>query len=90
MYAQFHLPKYHHLNANQLSFQKCILIGNWLMVLSLFVVCICLLITYGFDQYFSIKSQIVGHISTIIFAALLKIGYVIRCVGVHGLGGKVF
>ena len=90
MYAQFHVPKYHHLDDNQLNFQKCIFIGNWSMVLSLIVVCTCLLITYGFEQDFTIKSQIVGHISTIIFAALLKIGYVIRCIGVHGLGGKVF
>jgi hypothetical protein len=34
--------------------------------------------------------QVAGHIATIIFAGLLKLGYVLRCVGVHGLGYKVF
>jgi len=47
------------------------------------------LISFPFEQYFTIGSQIVAHISTIIFAAVIKIGYVVRCVGVHGLGSRV-
>jgi len=89
MHSQFYLLKSHHFDDSQLSFQKCILVGNWLMILSLIIVSACLLITFAFEQYFSIGSQIVAHICTIIFAALVKLGYVIRCIGVHGLGCRV-
>jgi len=89
MYAQLQMPKSHGLNDSQLNFQKCILTGNWLMIISLLIVSTSVLISFPFEQYFTIGSQIVAHISTIIFAAVIKIGYVVRCVGVHGLGSRV-
>lgn len=90
MYSNFALLNNHQLDGQQLNFQKCIIGGNWTMIVSLFITCTCLLMTFGFDESFSITTQIAAHISTIIFAALFKIGYVIRCVGVHGLGFKAF
>jgi len=89
MYAQLQMSKSQVFNDSQLNFQKCILIGNWLMIISLFIVTASVLIAFPFEQYFTIGSQIVAHISTIIFAAIIKIGYVVRCVGVHGLGARV-
>lgn len=90
MYSQFAVVANHQFDERQLNFQKCVIFGNWLMIVALVTSLFCLVITFGYDQYFSIAVQIAGHISTIIFAALFKIGYVIRCVGVHGLGYKVF
>ncbi len=37
----------------------------------------CLLITYLWDQHFSINQQILAHILTIIFAAIFKITVVV-------------
>jgi len=50
----------------------------------------CILISFIFEQHFSLAIQIAAHISTIIFAGVVKLGYVIRCVGAHGLGHKAF
>lgn len=66
-----------------LSYQKCLKIGNRLMVLSLIVVVSSLLITYGFDQHFAMATQITAHVATIIFAAFIKIGYVMRCIALN-------
>lgn len=89
MYSQF-VIKDNSFNTEQLNFQKCIIIGNWMMLFSLILVLSALTMTFGFDELFSLPVQIAGHISTIFFAGILKLGYVIRCVGVHGLGYKVF
>ncbi|NMP17593.1 hypothetical protein [Thalassotalea sp. Y01] len=90
MYAQFFNSSDFSFTANQANYQNCIIGGNWLMLVSLLITLACLFISYGVDQYFSIASQVAAHISTVLFAGLFKIGYVIRCVGVHGLGYKVF
>lgn len=90
MYQQFTLPKSTMFDQHQNSFQKLIILGNWTMLITLLITTICITITFGFEQYFTMPIQIAAHILTIIFAALFKVGYVIRCVGVHGLGFKVF
>lgn len=78
------------INSNQLNFHHCIKVGNALIVTSLLVVMSCILITFAFEQHFSLATQISAHISTIIFAATTKIGYVILCIGAHGLGHKAY
>jgi len=90
MYSNFILERRHQLDMTQLNFQKCIIIGNWAMVIALSITVMCLLMTFQFDQYFSIPVQVSAHIATIVFAGVFKVGYVLRCVGVHGLGYKVF
>lgn len=90
MYSNFIVENKTQYSEQQLSFQKCIIGGNWAMIVSFLVASVCLLVTFQFEQHFSIVTQIAAHISTIIFAALFKVGYVVRCVGVHGLGFKVF
>lgn len=90
MYYPFILPEKTNFDVSELTFQKCIIAGNWIMLISFLIVFVCILINFGFEQNFSIVTQIACHISTIIFAASLKIGYVLRCVGAHGLGNKEF
>ena len=90
MYSNFALSTMHQLDEHQLNFQKCIIAGNWAMVFSLLVTVSCLFITFQFDHLFSIPAQVSAHIATIVFAGVFKVGYVLRCVGVHGLGFKVF
>lgn len=90
MYSQFsistQLPNIDHA----LSFQKCLLLGNYLMILSIIIVALSILITFGYDNHFTISSQVFAHIATIVFAGLLKIGYVLRCVALHGFGKRNF
>ena len=64
-------------------------VGNWLMLVPVSLFMSCLLISYPFAEYFSIGQQIAAHIGTMVFPALFKIGYVIRCIGQHGLGLRV-
>jgi hypothetical protein len=78
------------LDTNQINFQKCIKIGNNLMITAFIVMVTCVFITFIFEQNFSLMNQVIAHISIIITAEILKIGYVIRCVGAHGLGHKAF
>ncbi|MGB0938621.1 MAG: hypothetical protein ACPGTQ_14265 [Colwellia sp.] len=68
------------------NFEKCLTIGNSLIAVSLFVMAICILVSFIFDQHFSLTSQVAAHVGTIVFAAFVKIGYVVRCIGAHGLG----
>ena len=90
MYAQFVMPQQLPDVDNAKNYQKCLILGNWLMIFSLLIVAISISINFAFESHFEISSQIVAHIATIIFAAILKIGYVVRCIGLHGFGKKDF
>lgn len=89
MYSQFALATQHGFDSHQLNYQKCIITGNWLMLISVVIMSVCILLTYVIDQHISIPIQVAAHMGTIVLAGTLKVGYVIRCVGVHGLGYKV-
>jgi len=90
MYAQFFIDSRYQFDQNQVNFQKCIIGGNWLMLSALTITVICLTMSFGYENYLSIPQQVAAHITTIIFAAIFKLGYVLRCVGVDGLGYKEF
>jgi len=90
LYKQFYVSKSLPNIDNAVNYQKCLIIGNWLMLVSIFVVTLSICVNFAFEARFEISSQIVAHIATIIFAAILKIGYVVRCIGLHGFGKKDF
>jgi len=90
MYSQFSLKNHYQFNSNQMNYQKCIIAGNYTMIFSLLFVTLCLILSFGYENTLNMAFIIAAHILTIIFAAAFKIGYVIRCIGVHGLGYKVF
>jgi hypothetical protein len=90
MYSQFVIANQLPPIENALNFQKCLVAGNWLMVCSFLVVSLCISITFAFDESFGIPAQVSAHIATIVFAGLLKIGYVLRCIALHAFGVKVF
>ena len=63
--------------------------GNWLMLVSAIVMAVAIVVCYTHVEYFpSMYVQVIGHMSIILFAGLLKIGYVMRCIGRHGLGER--
>lgn len=90
MYSQFFISKQLPLIPNALSYQKCLILGNYMMIFSTLIVASSVLITFAFDDRFAMAVQIFAHIVTIVFAGLLKIGYVLRCVALHGFGKRNF
>jgi hypothetical protein len=90
MYSQFTIADQLPLIPNALNFQKCLILGNYLMIFSFLVVTSSIFITFAFDELFAMSVQISAHIATIVFAGLLKIGYVLRCVALHGFGKRNF
>ncbi len=90
MYSQFIIARQLPDVENALGFQKCLVIGNYLMLMSFLIVATSLFITFAYDENLTISAQVLAHIATIIFAGLLKIGYVLRCVALHGFGKRNF
>lgn len=73
-----------------INYDKCISLGNKIMLYCGIVTLISLLASFAFESYLPISIQVVAHIATILFSALVKLGYVIRCIGAHALGHKRF
>ncbi|OUR62775.1 hypothetical protein A9Q74_03635 [Colwellia sp. 39_35_sub15_T18] len=90
MYSQFIIANQLPAIPNALNYQKCLILGNYLMLISFLVVSSSIFITFVFDELFAMSVQIFAHIATIVFAGLLKIGYVLRCVALHGFGKRNF
>lgn len=73
-----------------IDYQKYLSIGNYLLIMALSVMFVCLCIGFIFDQYISLPGQVLAHIGTLIFAGIAKVSYIIRCVGAKGLGHRNF
>lgn len=90
MYSNFAFISDPRFDQTQQGFHKCLVTANWMMLLSFITVALSLLIAFAFDQYFSIAAQVSAHLAIIVFAGVFKVGYVLRCVGAHGLGHGSF
>lgn len=90
MYSQFSIASQLPEIDNALNFQKCLIAGNYMMLISLIIISLSIAITFVFDEHFGMAIQISGHIATIISAGALKLGYVIRCVALHAFGKRDF
>lgn len=90
MYTQFSIASQLPAVKHALSFQKCLILGNSMMLIAVIIISLGITITFVFDHHFAMFIQIVAHIATIIFAGVLKLGYVLRCVALHGFGNKNF
>ena len=63
--------------------------GNHMMVVSAIVMSLAIIVGYTHDHVFpQMWVQIPTHMSLIVFAGLLKLGYVFRCLGRYGLGER--
>lgn len=70
----------------QFDLEKMLKISNVVFWSALGVTLLSLFAVYGFYEYLSIGQQVALHISTIIFAAVFKLGYVLRLVAQKELG----
>lgn len=90
MYSQFSIAEQLPDVKHALNFQKCLILGNTMMLVSFIIISLSISVTFFFDSHFAMSIQIFAHIATIIFAGALKLGYVLRCVALHGFGNKDF
>lgn len=69
-------------------YQRIVRWGNGGMLLSLLLVIVTVLVAYISPESFSIGIQVMAHIVMLLAVTALKITYLIRCVGRHGLGAR--
>lgn len=68
------------------NFAEISKVGSRMMIVSGVLLCLSLLVSFPFASAFSIMLQVAGHITTIISAAIFKIGYVVFAIGRHERG----
>lgn len=89
MYSHFQfseqLPDIVHVE----RFQWLLLAGNWLMLMGLAGTVLSVEICYVFADQFSLMTQVVAHISTLLFATLIKFGYIMHCIALKGFGAEL-
>lgn len=73
-------PVFHSIE-KETKFKKVSQWGAVLMTLSVLILATSLLVSFPFASHFSITTQVVAHIVTIIIAGVLKVGYVAYIVG---------
>ncbi|MBE0362067.1 hypothetical protein PULV_a3756 [Pseudoalteromonas ulvae UL12] len=69
---------------------RCLVWANWAMIINLSLTVLCLVISYGYAEFFSLYSQIAAHLLTIVFAGVFKLAYVLRCFALYNLGSREF
>ncbi|KZN41650.1 hypothetical protein N483_13355 [Pseudoalteromonas luteoviolacea NCIMB 1944] len=75
-------------NFNQ-AFTLLLSAANWLLIVSVAGFGIAVMASYPLAHTLSIPVQITAHISSLLFATLLKISYVVRCLCQYNLGLEV-
>ncbi|TDF36350.1 hypothetical protein EYS14_16595 [Alteromonadaceae bacterium M269] len=88
MYPQLTLPTIE-LPGDIQAYQKCLVAANWTLIASVVLLTFSIAISFVFPTYFSLGTQMAAHVATIVLAGVLKVGYVLRCVAMHGLGEEV-
>jgi hypothetical protein len=66
--------------------QWLLIAGNWLMIFGLAGTILSVEVCYVFADHFSLMTQVAAHISTLLFATLIKFGYIMRCIALKGFG----
>lgn len=89
MYSHFQFSEQLPAIPNAENLQWLLLAGNWLMLLGLTGTFISVEVCYVFNDYFSLGFLVVAHIATLLFATLIKFGYIMRCIALKGFGERL-
>ena len=89
MYSNFHFSNQLPAVPDAQHLQRLLVLGNWLMLLGLAGTVFTIEVCYVFDDYFSLMSQVAGHISMLLFAVSIKFGYILRCIVMKGFGEEL-
>ena len=87
MYSHFHLGGQRPDINNARGIHRLLVAGNWSMILGLLLTLISVWASYGLAHGLSISIQVLAHISTLIFATLVKFGYIMRSVALNRFCG---
>jgi len=71
------------------KFETLLLAANTLLALSMCVLLATVIICYPLTELFSFEMQLASHITMILSATLVKIGYVCRCIAQYELHQEV-
>ncbi len=72
------------LTTNSKRFKLVLHRGNVAMLVA--AVGMLLSIFVGYAEQFSLLVQVTSHITLILCATVIKVDYIMRCIGLHGLG----
>lgn len=61
-------------------------LANASMLTTLLIFVICVVLAYGFDQYFPLVGLTILHVAQIVLAGIFKLSYVLRLVAQQQLG----
>jgi len=86
MYSHFQFSEQLPAMPNAERLQWLLIAGNWLMLLGLAGTVLSIEVCYVFAEQFSLMTQVAAHISTLLFATLIKFGYIMRCIALKGFG----
>jgi hypothetical protein len=89
MYSHFQFSEQLPDIAHAERFQWLLLAGNWLMLMGLAGTVLSVEVSYVFAEQFSLMTQVIAHISTLLFATLIKFGYIMRCIALKGFGAEL-
>ena len=64
-----------------------LMVGNWGMIAGLLLTLASVIASYPLAASLSLAAQVVAHISTLLFATLVKFGYILRSVALNRLSG---
>jgi phosphoglycerol transferase MdoB-like AlkP superfamily enzyme len=64
-------------------------LGDAMLALSVVGLVISILIAYPYYEFFSMGAQLSAHLGVLLFATVLKIGYVMRLIGHYELDLKM-
>jgi len=89
MYSNFQFSDQLPAVPNAERLQWLLLAANWFMLLGLAGTLLSVEICYVFAEHFSFMTQVVAHISILLFATLIKFGYIMRCIALKGFGEPI-
>lgn len=72
--------------AHEQRYSLLFVTGNCMIAIGLILAFASIVMTYVYPDKFSLTTQILGHISTLLFVTSVKFGYIMRCVALGALG----
>ncbi|ASP40894.1 hypothetical protein CHH28_10140 [Bacterioplanes sanyensis] len=64
-----------------------LVLGNWGMLLGVVMTVVSVMLSYPLAHWLSLPMQILAHISTLVFATLVKFGYILRSIALNRFAG---
>ncbi len=69
-------------------YHKIIKAGNLTMLVAGMVLLMAIAASYLYHEHLTLNTQLTGHIVIIVASTAIKLAYIARCIGRHGLGEK--